>query len=154
MVRKLMRPLGDRISGGRRGARGFGYCRMNCRFGLRLPGASARVWAYRIGTSREHAAPRKRRSTTCGRQIVRCHPKFRPVHNRVRIETANPRQSGAEWSGCGGIDAAVSRAQLCFNIPNGVGLGTAFILKLPRSGGRSPNRERNRPLCMRRRMRR
>jgi hypothetical protein len=46
------------------------------------------------------------------------------VSERVGIETENPRQSGAEWSDWGGIEVAVTRAQLCFNIPNGVILGT------------------------------
>ena len=37
MVKHLMRPRGDRISQGRRGARGFASCRMNGRFGPLLP---------------------------------------------------------------------------------------------------------------------
>ena len=36
-VKKLMRLLGDRTSGGHRGARGFGSDLMNCRSGLLLP---------------------------------------------------------------------------------------------------------------------
>ena len=109
---------------GRRGARGFGSYWMNCRFGLRLPGTSARVWAYRIGTSREHAAPRKPRSKSYEGQIVRCHPRSCPDQNRVGLGTGNSRQSGAECSGWGGTEAAATLAQLCFNVPHGVGLGT------------------------------
>ena len=41
-VKKLMRPLGDRILEGRRGVRGFGSSRMNCRSGLLLPGTGSR----------------------------------------------------------------------------------------------------------------
>ena len=43
MVKILMQPLGDRISGNRRGVRGFGSCRMNCRSDLLLPRTAARV---------------------------------------------------------------------------------------------------------------
>jgi len=42
MVKELMRQLGDRISGGRRGARGFGSSPMNCRSDLLLPGIGSR----------------------------------------------------------------------------------------------------------------
>ena len=44
----------------------------------------------------------------------------RAVSNTVILGTGNSRQSGVKWSGWGGIEAAVTRAQLCFNIPNGV----------------------------------
>jgi hypothetical protein len=60
---------------------------MNGRCGPLLPRAAARVWAYRMGASQEHVACRKRRSTSCGRQIVRRHPKSYPVQNTVPFGT-------------------------------------------------------------------
>jgi hypothetical protein len=91
-VKRFMRPLGDGISGGHQGAHGFGSSRRSCRSGLILPGAAARVWAYRIGTPREHPARRKRRSTTCGMQIVRSHLKSGPVQNTVILGTGNSQR--------------------------------------------------------------
>ena len=81
-----MRPLGDRISEGRRGVRGFGSCRMNCRSGLLLPGTGSRCphqifvlqeqfLVNRTGDVRQHSFPIHRgeltETTACAQPPVR-----------------------------------------------------------------------------------
>ncbi len=113
-----MRPLGDRISEGRRGVRGFGSCRMNCRSGLLLPGTGSRCphqifvlqeqfLVNRTGDVRQHSFPIHRgeltETTACAQPPVRpanpwtwVRPSFCTIREAIvkELTTATTRQGG------------------------------------------------------------
>ena len=85
-----MRPLGDRISGGRRGARGFGSSPRNYRSGLLLPGIGSRCPSLGDFSPRDNAEHSSRAHGGATVRRTRSTLKGTPL---LRIDSTSPNES-------------------------------------------------------------